>query len=132
MGDLVAVAGIAGGVGCLVAGLVSAAIYFIDRGRNEGGAKTSITNLDSAVKQANERAESAHARADALDKDMHSFREMVARDYVTYERMREFKTELMTAIQSQSGAMSAIHQRLDSIIRSIAAAGRSKQSVDGD
>jgi hypothetical protein len=56
-------------------------------------------------------------------------RELVARDYVTYERMREFKAELMTAIKSQADSVATIHARLDTLIHNIARIDKRSQDA---
>ena len=125
--DLGVVAGVAGGVGSLVSALLAVAVYFINRGRSEGKLETLTktveglkTEVEDSIKAVRDRADGAHIRADIVAEAIHTLRELVARDYVTYERMRELKTELMTAIKSQSDAMAGIHSRLDTLIHNIA------------
>jgi hypothetical protein len=134
--DLAVVAGAAGGIGSLVAALVAVAAYFINRGRSEGKLEIltkAVGDLKKEVEESvnlvRERAESAHGRANAISEAIHDLRELVARDYVTYERMREFKAELMTAIKSQADSVATIHARLDTLIHNIARIDKRSQDA---
>lgn len=126
MGDFTLVATFAGGIGSLVTAMAAVAVFLINRGRAEGDidslAKTMATlrgELETALGDARDQTDNAQKRIDAIISNHHALRETIARDYVTYERMRELKTELMSAMKSQTEVMAAISVRLDAIMHSI-------------
>lgn len=144
--DMTAVAAIAGGVGAFVTGITGVIAYFIERGRTDGGVKSDISNLNTSIialknevrasiASAAARTEEAHDRIDIAVNEHHELREMIAKEYVTYERMREFKTELVFGMDklssTQGAALSAIHGRLDAMIHTIAKIGQAPRSQDG-
>lgn len=119
------IATIATGVGTVTMALSAVVLYLYNRGKTDGGVKTDIVNLTTAMNDLRDevergmskiggRADEAHNRIDGVTIEHHALREMIAKDYVTYERMRELKTDLM---QSVADGTRAIHSRLDQLIQ---------------
>ena len=129
MSTIEVIAAIATGVGTVIMALSAIVLYLYNRGKTDGGVKTDIVNLTAAMNDLRDevergmskiggRADDAHNRIDSVTLEHHALREMIAKEYVTYERMRELKTDLM---QSVADGTTAIHSRLDQLIQHMAA-----------
>lgn len=131
MSDLMTGATIGGAAGSVVMAVAAVAAYLLQRGRAEGGIKTTVEHvtktvaelqqeIETTITEVKEHADDAHARITTVIDNHHALREMIAREYVTYERMRELKSELMGAIKAQTDAMSSINNRLDKLMQLVA------------
>lgn len=132
---MVDVALIAASVGSIITACLGVAAYLYSRGRSEGIFRTEIKTLNDSIDDlknevtntittAVKRIDEAHGRIDIVSRDHHALREQVAREYVTYERMREIKIELTSSIdkmaRSYTDGLAIVHTRLDQLIHTIA------------
>jgi chromosome segregation ATPase len=129
--EILIVAGVAGAVASLITAVSAVVGFVFMRGRNEGGLSSkiealmaTIDDLKTEIEAAIKRADHAHDRLDETTKEHHALREMIARECVTYERMRELKSELVNGMaaltKSTADQLAGIHGRLDTLIHTVA------------
>lgn len=123
----------AAGIGAIVTALTGLAVVLINRSREEGGLRADLKNFGTNLIEISERVAEAHERLDNITRDHHSLRETLAKEYVTYERMRELKTELSHSMDKLTTAytsgMAALHVRFDQLIHRLAI-GTIKEEAD--
>jgi tRNA C32,U32 (ribose-2'-O)-methylase TrmJ len=110
--ELVAWAAIAG----VIAHAVGVYSYLSSRAKSRA-------DLESTARDAKQRADEAHEKLAVLTANMSLHREMIARDYIAKDGMREVQMDFRAALQATEGRLAAAikHQdgRLDDLFKSL-------------